>query len=305
MGSIIENNIVEETNHLREFGGWETAVMKFHHGIDMVIRNNLIRGVYKAGEGTAVGIWIDVGTQGMRISSNVIITQMDHAAYFEANHGPILFDNNVFIGGGIHQRSQGGVLVHNLFLNGEVMFTYENFENDQGERVGARVIPLFKPNSTTETGRLAIALRNDRWYNNLFIGRGLHQTPQAEGFLLNHNVFLSGAKPTPWADQDSLTREDPLPYEVISDETGVVLKLNLPQAVLDHPHPAITYDLIGESPHVQQGIINQQGQPIDVDHDFYALPRDLARPGIGPFGRLRAGENMLRLWPQRMDTIAR
>ncbi len=56
--SLIEGNLIEDTNYRKEFGGWETAAVKFHESVDTVIRGNLIRGVYHQGYG-AFGIWMD------------------------------------------------------------------------------------------------------------------------------------------------------------------------------------------------------------------------------------------------------
>ena len=60
---LIEGNLVEDTNYRKEFGGWETAAIKFHESVDTVLRSNLIRGVYHQGYG-AFGIWMDWGNQG-------------------------------------------------------------------------------------------------------------------------------------------------------------------------------------------------------------------------------------------------
>ena len=43
---VISSNFIEDTNYRREFGGWETAAIKFHQAVDTVISGNLIRGVY-------------------------------------------------------------------------------------------------------------------------------------------------------------------------------------------------------------------------------------------------------------------
>ncbi len=66
--SLIANNLIEETNYRREFGGWETAAIKFHNSVDTVIEGNLIRGVFRQIQG-AFGIWIDFGNQGVRITA--------------------------------------------------------------------------------------------------------------------------------------------------------------------------------------------------------------------------------------------
>ena len=69
--SLICGNLIEDTNYRREFGGWETAAIKFHNSVDTVISDNLIRGVFRQQQG-AFGIWIDFGNQGIRIARNII-----------------------------------------------------------------------------------------------------------------------------------------------------------------------------------------------------------------------------------------
>ena len=49
--SLICGNLIEDTNYRREFGGWETAAIKFHNSVDTVIRGNLIRGVFHQSRG--------------------------------------------------------------------------------------------------------------------------------------------------------------------------------------------------------------------------------------------------------------
>ncbi len=38
---LVAGNLIEETNYRKEFGGWETAAIKFHESVDTVIRGNL------------------------------------------------------------------------------------------------------------------------------------------------------------------------------------------------------------------------------------------------------------------------
>jgi hypothetical protein len=64
--SLISGNFIEDTNYRREFGGWETAAIKFHNTVDTVVSDNLIRGVHHQMQG-AFGIWMDFGNQGTPI----------------------------------------------------------------------------------------------------------------------------------------------------------------------------------------------------------------------------------------------
>ena len=114
--SLICGNLIEGTNYRREFGGWETAAIKFHNSVDTVIDNNLIRGVFRQQQG-AFGIWIDFGNQGIRITRNIIYNTEAATVFLEMNHGPILVDNNVLIGQSVRSNSEATVFAHNLFVD--------------------------------------------------------------------------------------------------------------------------------------------------------------------------------------------
>jgi len=115
--SVIVGNLIEETNYRREFGGWETAAIKFHQSVDTVIAGNLIRTVRHRSHG-AFGIWMDWANQGTRITGNVIYDTATAAIFLEMDHGPILVDNNVVIGGGVRSNSEATVFAHNLSAAG-------------------------------------------------------------------------------------------------------------------------------------------------------------------------------------------
>ena len=113
---LIVGNLIEDTNYRKEFGGWETAAIKFHESVDTVIRGNLIRGVYHQGYG-AFGIWMDWANQGTRITGNIIYNTQAANVFLEMDHGPILVDNNVLIGQGVRSNSEGDVFAHNLLVD--------------------------------------------------------------------------------------------------------------------------------------------------------------------------------------------
>ncbi len=113
---LIVGNLIEDTNYRKEFGGWETAAIKFHESVDTVIRGNLIRGVYHQGYG-AFGIWMDWANQGTRITGNIIYNTQAANVFLEMDHGPILVDNNVLIGQGVRSNSEGTVFAHNLLVD--------------------------------------------------------------------------------------------------------------------------------------------------------------------------------------------
>ena len=105
---LIAGNLIEDTNYRKEFGGWETAAIKFHESVDTLIRGNLIRRVSYQNYG-AFGIWMDWANQGTRITGNVIYDTQAANVFLEMDHGPILVDNNVLVGQGVRSNSEGCV----------------------------------------------------------------------------------------------------------------------------------------------------------------------------------------------------
>ncbi|MFC1718999.1 right-handed parallel beta-helix repeat-containing protein [Candidatus Poribacteria bacterium] len=91
--SLVEENLVERV-------GWqdiekihETGGMKFHVCDTMLIRRNVIRGVYYG-----PGMWLDYLNKNCRVTGNVIadITGSHGGVYIEVTHEPNLVDNNIF-----------------------------------------------------------------------------------------------------------------------------------------------------------------------------------------------------------------
>lgn len=286
--SLIEGNLIEETNYTRQFGGWETAGIKLHAAVDVVIRNNCIRGVYGIPGEAAFGIWLDWEAQGTRISGNVICETENHALYFEVSHGPILLDNNVIIGGGVRQLSEGGVFVHNLFYGGE--YSYSHFVGEN------RVTPYYRPHSVDVAGYDGMVMRDDKWYNNIFIGNGLQEIVQSAGFESDYNIFLDGAEKSTYDVHSLITDFDP-GFEYCITQ-NIEISFGLDSTIMGFECPLITHDLIGKVTLPGEGIEHHDGSPITVDFDYFTEPRDRqGRVTPGPFVQMKEGNNKIVLWP--------
>ncbi len=286
--SLVEGNLIENTNYSKQFGGWETAGIKFHGAVDVIIRNNLINGVYGVREEAAFGIWLDWEAQGTRISGNVISNTDNKALYLEVNHGPILVDNNVIIGGGVYEHSEGVIFVHNLFYKG-------NFRFARDEK---RVTPYYRPHSMVVMGYKGIAMCDDRWYNNIFIGKGLETMFKAPGYVSNYNVFLEGAQKSIY-DMNSLCDTSAAKFTWhFNNLLEVSFQVNTP--VVQFECPLITNPLIGKITLTGQGIEHHDGSPVTIDNDYFSVPRDTKGTVMpGPFSCLKTGENNLILWPKK------
>lgn len=276
--SLIEGNLVEETNYRKEFGGWETAAIKFHGSVDTVIRGNLIRGVYHQKEG-AYGIWMDWANQGTRITGNVIYGTQAEAIYLEMNHGPTLIDNNVLVGRGSKGSSEATIFAHNLFAD-------SGYEHTPDE---SRQSGYYKPHTKVVAGRKTGTARDERWFNNIFVRRGLHNVKEAPGYASEHNVFLEGAKPSSFGDKQSVVDPHVTGFRVEDRPLGASITFSANQDALEMHNPRVDAALVGVFPTVGQGIEDRHGRPITVDADING--RRFEKPVPGPLADLKAGPN--------------
>jgi hypothetical protein len=277
--SLIEGNLIEDTNYRKEFGGWETAAIKFHQSVDTVIRGNLIRRVPFLSHG-AYGIWMDWANQGTRITGNIIYDTGTANIFVEMDHGAILIDNNVLIGRGIQSNSEGDIFAHNLFVDCEF-----NMSSDTG-----RQSEYFVPHTRKEVKRKTGVPRDDRWFNNVFVGRGLNAVKAAEGYAADHNGFLGGARKSTFGDEHSFVAA--AAADVTRQETplGVTIAFSITKP-LPVAGPWVDAKLVGVLPTIGQTIEDRYGKPITVDTDITGAKRTQAIPG--PLAELKPGINQI------------
>lgn len=278
--SLISGNIIEDTNYRKEFGGWETAAIKFHNSVDTVISGNLIRGVYRQEQG-AFGIWIDFGNQGIRITGNIIYNTQAATVFLEMNHGPILVDNNILIGKAVRSNSEATVFAHNLFVD----CGYEY--NPDTERRSA----YYTPHTMVGAGRKSGTARDDRWFNNIFIRQGLDKVKTAPGYASDYNIFLEGAGKSSFGDKNSVL--DPYVTELaIKDHPlGATITFSMNDAPLRVKGPRVNAELVGVFPTVGQTIEDRHGNSIEVNTDINGNKYTL--PMAGPLADIKKGTNTI------------
>ncbi len=281
--SLISDNFIEDTNYRKEFGGWETAAIKFHNSVDTVISGNLIRGVYRQQQG-AFGIWIDFGNQGIRITRNIIYNTQAATVFLEMNHGPILVDNNILIGQSIRSNSEATVFAHNLFVD----CGYE-YNPDTGRRS-----QYYEPHTTKGAGRKTGTAQDDKWYNNIFIRRGLDGVKRASGYVSDYNIFLEGAKKSSFGDKNSVVEPYVTGLTVKDHPPGATITFSMNEAPFSVKGPWVSAELVGVFPTVGESIEDRHGNPIKVDTDING--RKLTQPIAGPLTDLKQGLNKI-IWP--------
>jgi len=277
---LISGNFIEDTNYRREFGGWETAAIKFHNSVDTVISGNLIRGVYRQKEG-AFGIWMDFGNQGTRITRNIIYKTEAATVFLEMDHGPIVVDNNVLIGPAVRSNSEATVFAHNLFA--DCGYEYSPDTKRRSE--------YYKPHTTIGAGRKSGTAQDDKWFNNIFVRRGLDDVKNAPGYVLDYNVFLEGAGKSSFGDEHSLVDAYVTGLSVKDDPRGATITFSVDDATLRVWGPRVDAELVGVFPTVGQTIEDHSGKPITVDTDING--RGFTKSLPGPLANLAEGRNTI------------
>jgi hypothetical protein len=278
--SVISGNFIEETNYRKEFGGWETAAIKFHQTVDTVISGNLIRAVDHQSHG-GFGVWMDWGNQGTHITRNIIYNTATAGIFLEMNHGPILVDNNVVIGSEVRSNSEGTVFAHNLFV--DCGFSMVSDTKRRSE--------YYEPHTRTQVARKHGIPADDKWFNNVFIRRGLDGVKKAPGYASDFNVFLEGATKSTFADEHSVV--DPVVTNFHREDSplGVAIRFNISDAPSRVQCPVVDTKLVGVLPTVGQTIEDRYGQAIRVESDFNGKKR--TRPIAGPLADLNRGSNTI------------
>jgi len=276
--SLICGNLIEDTNYRKEFGGWETAAIKFHNSVDTVISGNLIRGVYHQTEG-AFGIWMDFGNQGIRITRNIIYKTQAATVFLEMDHGPTLVDNNILIGQPVRSNSEATVFAHNLFVD-----CGYDYSPDTGRRS-----EYYTPHTTKIVGRKTGTAQDDKWYNNIFVRKGLDNVKTAPGYISDYNVFLEGAKKSAFGDKNSVVDPYATGLAIKDDPQGATISFSVNDTVLGVKGPQVNAELVGVFPTVGQTLEDRFGKPLSVDTDINA--RKFAAPVCGPLADLKNGVN--------------
>jgi len=276
--SVVTGNTIHDIHVRGLFSGAEMAGIKFHAAIDVEIsRNHIYR--------TCRGLWLDWMAQGTRVSGNLFHDNRGQDLFVEVDHGPFLVDNNVFLSpGSLLIDSQGGAYVHNLIAGG---IRLNHFDG--------RMTPFHKAHSTEVAGLHNNPCGDDRYYNNVFVGRGdLSQYDTAKlPVSMSGNVFLKGAKPSKH-EKDPLVKPDFDPgLKLVEKTDGFHLEVNFDKAWADErTRRLVTTDLLGKATIANLPYEQPDGTPIRVNTDYFGKQRNQANPTPGPFenpgrGRLK------------------
>jgi alpha-N-arabinofuranosidase len=281
--SLIAENHIEQINHRREFGGFETAAIKLHNAGDVRIERNFVSEVRTRDKqySAAHGIWIDYENKDVALSRNLIREVDSFAILLEANWvGRIRVDNNIVLGGGLGLMSSVVDLwAHNLLVDTWGFWQNQDYQD--------------RP-----------AVRDARWLNNLFVrgsladvspdpiqrfGPGVYQPPADAGYAYANNVYLDGARAV-GQETGSVALAEGTSLRTDEDDQGITLTWTVPTSLSRLTAPAVDAELLGEP--FEQG---PEGA-FTVDHDYFGRAHDTNAVRPGPFSLLEPGLQSIRIY---------
>lgn len=292
-----------------EFYGHEIGGIKLHAAIDVQIHHNYIHDC-------TLGTWLDWQAQGTRVSCN-IYDENNRDFMIEVTHGPCLVDNNIFADRfTFDNAAQGTAFVHNLCGG------FTNHYN-----VLDRSTPYHLPHSTEILGTAVVFGSDDRWYQNIFVGRpgedenyGTADYEDAaislEEYIdrvreigngdvkpyvrvsqpayINGNVYFNGAKAFARECDRVISEADPK-LAVEKTAEGVYLHITIPEEALKLKTLQIDTQTLGMTRLTEARYENPDGSAIRLNHDLLGNERG-NKPVVGPLEGLKAGENRVLIW---------
>ncbi len=281
--STVTGNTIHDIHVRRLFSGAEMSGIKFHGAIDVEIRGNHI---FRCCQ----GIWLDWMAQGARVSGNLFHDNPDQDLFVEVDHGPFVVDNNVFLSRRtLLSLSQGGAYVHNLMAGGLHINPFDG-----------RLTPFHKAHSTELAGMHDNPAGDDRYYNNILVGRADLSAYDDARFpvFMDGNVFLNGAKPSKHEANPLVGRDfDPaVALRLAEDRVSLEIRLDSAWAAA-RARRLVTTELLGRAAIPNLPYENRDGSPLQVGADYFGAQRNTANPFPGPFECLDGGDQEWTVWP--------
>ncbi len=296
--STVTGNTIHDVHVRRLFSGAEMAGIKFHAAIDTTIQGNHI---YR----TCLGLWLDWMAQGTRVSQNCFHDNAGQDLFVEVDHGPFLVDNNLFLSPvSLLDMSEGGAYAHNLFA-GKIISRPEP----------SRETPFHPPHVTKVAGLMSIRGGDDRFYNNVFVGKG---GPGAEGapekdpqwaggyglWVYNFrelplqtggNVYYHGALPYRGEEGTAHVVDRDAGVRFEARDGGIEVELELGPDLGAVETSLVTTARLGKAKVPNASYENPDGTPLTVDRDFFGKKRNASRPVPGPFEAAAKGKSEFRV----------
>jgi hypothetical protein len=218
--------------------------------------------------------------------------------FLEVNHGPYVVDNNIFLSKyAIREQSGGGAFVHNLIAG-----IVHNWPDPN------RYTPYFLPHSTDIAGLITIYGGDNRYYNNIFVGKKEKpkQADQNYGLAgynetklpntMEGNIYYAFTEPS-LMDKNAVIASDFDPgFQLVEEDGHGYLYLKFDQNFKDHMVDIITTKTLGEAWVPKAAFDNPDGSPLKVDKDYFGSERSESNNQAGPFLNLPEGKVKLKVW---------
>ncbi len=300
--SLIENNEIYNITQNHLYGGCETAGIKLHGAIDVIIRNNHVYNCQHWG-----GIWLDWMSQGARVSGNLLHGNGGNDFMFEMNHGPMLLDNNISLSrNSLLDASGGTAYVHNIFSGGLTIWS---------ENLKVRKTPYFKPNSTdlaevyknvndTDMGTRfghTVDQDDDRYYNNILFGNKFLSFYDNLSYNIKADGNVYGQNSTPLsAETNSLkTSQKSSDIKIIKKSDGWWLEIQKTPSNEKIKRQLITSAILAKASLPDATFTDPQGNPYTIDKDYFGNDRNQENPLAGPFNKINTGPTLIKVWPKK------
>ena len=298
--STITGNRIHDIAVRRWVYGEDTAAIKLLGSQGVLIAGNRIYG-------NALGLWLDWMAQGTRVSRNLFYDNSQEL-FLEANHGPCLLDNNLFLSATkVENRSEGNAFVHNLFTGTFIAWLDHR-----------RATPWFKPHSTEIAGLAKVETGDDRFFNNIFVGQNQPTIPtevmcgwmEKNKRMVGWGIGMYDFWPTPPATKGNLYYSGATPYSkevdgIVSsfdpsirvedkgDEVYLHIELD---STLVRQDEAITTQKLGRTRVSQANFEAPDGKPMDLSQDYFGKERDRVDASLGPFEKPSLGGIRMKIW---------
>lgn len=306
--SEIYNNHIFNIGNRRAFFGYEIAGIKLHAALDTQVYNNYVHNC-------SLGMWFDWQTQGTRISKN-IFNENTRDLFVEVTSGPYLVDNNILTADyALDNHAQGGAYVNNI-INGEMVHRL----------MLDRSTPYHVPHSTLVAGFAPVYGGDDRFYNNIFIGKNAvnnigtelyngyttsleeykYLVSQEEGdhqayhkikqpVFINNNAYFNKAKHFE-KEENNLIDENFNPALSLEEESeGLYLNISLPPSFFEIKGETQSSDTLPKVRLVDADFESPNETPISINTDLVENMRTDTTL-LGPIESLQAGENKVLIW---------
>ncbi|MCP2240139.1 right-handed parallel beta-helix repeat-containing protein [Thermoanaerobacterium thermosaccharolyticum] len=306
--SEIYNNHIYNIALKREFYGHEIAGIKLHAAIDVQIYHNRIHDC-------SLGLWLDWEAQGTRVSKNLFYNN-NRDIFVEVSHGPYVVDHNILASEyAIDNMSQGGAYINNL-IAGKM----------NQRKVLNRSTQYHLPHSTKVAGFAFVYGGDDRFYNNIFIGKDgvenvgtshyQNYTTSLEEYIekvnavpgdlgeferveqpvyINKNAYFNGAEPFEREKDKLVDREFDPKFSIIEKGDEVYLSCQLPDDfgdIVGDIHSTKTLERVRI---VDAEFESPDGKELILDTDYLNLKKSESSP-IGPITLLKKGDNYIKVW---------